>query len=282
MKTLLLQFQWTLYAVCARRRTYIGFAAFLFFDLMVLGMMQAENLRDAARHFYLKSRQFSAAENFSGLTIAHFVLERSLDFLAPLFLALVAGDAVAKEVEDGTMSMALSRPVTRFRVLVLKWMACGLYTFAFTFFLAGVALACGLIDQGSGNLLAALPDTRVPVVHAFSAGLMRFAIAVPFLGWSLLTVTSIAFLFSCCDMKPLSATVATVSFVFADRFFHDMPIFKVFRPWFLTTRLESWIRVYEPQIPWMALMKNSALLLAINVALVTLAWLVFRKRDIKP
>ena len=123
MRLPLRQLGWTLRAMAARRRTWLGFAAFLFLDLVVLGMMQSESLREAARHFYLKDRRFATPENFSGLTVAHFILTQSLGWLAPLFLALVAGDAVAREVEDGTMRMALARPVSRVRVLLLRWIA---------------------------------------------------------------------------------------------------------------------------------------------------------------
>jgi ABC-2 type transport system permease protein len=282
MKLLLRQFAHTLIALCARRRTYIGFAAFVFFDLVIVGMLQAENLRDAARHFYLKNRGYSAPENFSGLTIAHFVLSRSLEWLGALFPALIAGDMVAKEVEDGTMRMTLSRPVSRWRVLALRWVGCATYTCVFAFFVALVALACGFVDQGTGNLLVALPDDRGLVLYAPGPGVVRFALAIPFQAIALLTITSLAFLFSCTAMKPLAATVVTVSFVFADRFIREMPIFKVFRPWFLTTRLDAWIRIYEPEIPWGELWKTSLTLLALDVICLVVACRLFARRDLKP
>jgi len=278
----LIQLWWTQRTVLARRRTYIGFGAIVLFDLVVLGMMQSENLRDAARHFYLRHPRFASPENFSGLTIAHFVLSQSVILLGSLYLALVAGDIVAKEVEDGTMGMTLCRPISRARILCLRWIACTTYTFALVFFLAGMALICGLIDQGSGNLLVFFPGEKIPALHAFEPGLARYALAVPFQAISLLTITALGFMFSCCRMKPIAATVATLSIYLADSFLHTAPFFRALKPYFITTHMDEWIQVYRPEIPWDFLLRNCALLLSIDLALLALGWWVFRRRDLKP
>src|SRR5262245_56222500 len=99
MMLLLRQFVGVLHALCARKRTYVGFGVVIFLDLFMLGMLQADFLRDAARRHFLKHPGYSDPANFSGLTIAHFILGTSLSWFAMLFPALIAGDVVAKEVE---------------------------------------------------------------------------------------------------------------------------------------------------------------------------------------
>lgn len=282
MNSWLAQLGWTLRTMFARRRTYIGFGAFVVFDLMVLGMMQSENLRDAARHYYLKNPGYSSPENFSGLTIAHFILGQSVTLLGSLCLALVAGDVVAGEVDEGTMRTTLSRPVSRERILLLRWISCVLYTCALVGFLAAMALVCGVIDGGTGNLLVVLPAERRPLLYAFGPGLVRYICAIPFLSVSLLTVTAIGFMFSCTQAKSLTATVATLSFYLTDRFLHDAPFFAVFKPFLLSTLMDEWIGIYRAEIPWSLLTKNCGKLLAIDFALVALGWWSFRRRDLKP
>ena len=70
---------------------------------------------------------------FSGATLGLLMLMWTTFLLGALYLALVAGDVVAKEVEDGTLRMILCRPISRLRVGFLKYSACVLYTFALTF-----------------------------------------------------------------------------------------------------------------------------------------------------
>ena len=91
--------------------------------------------------------------------------------LPGLFLALVAGDMVSKEVEDGTMRMMLCRPVSRWRLGVLKYLACVVYTFALTAFYGLSALAAGTLYQGTGGLFAAWPPVHLFALYEPGPGL---------------------------------------------------------------------------------------------------------------
>jgi hypothetical protein len=51
----------------------------------------------------------------------------------------MAGDIVAKEGEDGHMRLLLARPVSRFRVLLLKYLTCTGYAVFLIQFLAWTA-----------------------------------------------------------------------------------------------------------------------------------------------
>ncbi len=69
----------------------------------------------------IESNGFGFEQYFSGLTLGlHDAVWTAL-LLGGLFLALVAGDVVSKEVEEGTMRMMLCRPVSRWRIGLLKY-----------------------------------------------------------------------------------------------------------------------------------------------------------------
>ena len=55
------------------------------------------------------------------------------------------GDLVAKEVEDGTLRMILSRPITRLRLITVKWVAGVIFAVLLVIVLGGVALAAANI-----------------------------------------------------------------------------------------------------------------------------------------
>src|SRR5206468_4180859 len=111
-----------LWKLFGKKRTYIGFGAFL---LAQNGMLlafrftrwQSEVERMLAGNGYL------AQEYISALTVAVVMLAPQIILLMPLYAALVGGDLVAKEAEDGTLRMILSRPISRLRLLFAKWMA---------------------------------------------------------------------------------------------------------------------------------------------------------------
>ena len=84
-----------------RKRTYIGFGAFILLEAVILMVFQFE----APEKFYrlLIVQQGGAFEEyFSALTLGFIVQAISVGLLGSIYLALVSGDIVAKESEDGT------------------------------------------------------------------------------------------------------------------------------------------------------------------------------------
>lgn len=201
--------------------------------------------------------------------------------LEALFLALVAGDVVSKEVEDGTMRMMLCRPISRTRILVLKILVSALYTIVLTIFVTLVALIGGLLNSGVGGLFVMAPLEGVVAFHNFWPGLLRLLAAIPLLCLSLFTITSIAFCLSCFNMKPSAATVVTLSILFADFILKNIPYFESIRGWFLTMKMTAWVHVFAYRIPWEAMVEDYAWLMATNATLFLIAWQAFSQRDFK-
>src|SRR5688500_3839932 len=127
-----LQLRNELWKLFGKKRTYIGSAMFLLAQGIIILLMQFGQgpyrslIRDIERTGH-QADQFT-----SYLTIATITLTPIAYFLLPLYVALVGGDLVAKEAEDGTLRMILSRPVSRFRLLVLKWVAGAIFAFLLT------------------------------------------------------------------------------------------------------------------------------------------------------
>ncbi|MPN51871.1 hypothetical protein SDC9_199521 [bioreactor metagenome] len=93
----------------------------------------------------LQGNGYLAEEFISALTVAVIMLIPQIILLLPLYASLVGGDLVAKETEDGTLRMILSRPVSRFRLLLLKWIAGIIFCAALVLTLGGTALGFAMI-----------------------------------------------------------------------------------------------------------------------------------------
>lgn len=264
----------------ARKRTFIGFGAFVVFEIAVLFLLQ---LKPVQRKLgaVIENAGFDPAVYLSGPTLGFLIVIWTVFLLEALFLALVAGDVVSKEVEDGSLRLMLCRPVSRGRILLLKGVVSCVYTFALTFFVVVTALAAGILNRGVGGLFAVAPLEGVFAFHDFWPGIWRYFGAAPLLALSLCTVTAIAFFFSCCPMKPSAATVITLSVLFADTILKSIPYFENIRGWFLTTKMTAWVRVFEYHIPWETIIESYAWLIAINATLFLTGWQIFERRDFK-
>lgn len=282
MKRLTAQLNAELLRLFARKRTHIGFGVFALLEIVFLVLLHSEASRRWIERSIDRYADGAFDEYFSALTLAVLILRFSVILLGGLYLALVAGDIVSKEVEDGTLRMLLARPISRLRLLSLKYTSCCLYTGALVAFMGITAFLLGSVARGwGGGLFLAVPEKDVFVLSPFGDGLQRYLSALPFLGLSLLTVSSIGFMLSCYPMKPAAATILTLSVLLSDLILRSIPALSDFEPWFLTTHMSSWIHLFERPVPWTEVGRSYALLLAVNASCFVFGWLGFAGRDLK-
>src|SRR5437899_5029074 len=128
-----------LWKLFGKKRTYIGFGAFLLAqNAMLLGFKFTRWQSDVER--LLAGNGYLASQYLSALTVAVVMLLPQIVLLMPLYAALVGGDLVAKEAEDGTLRMILARPISRFRLLLAKWLAGVIFSVALVAGLGAMAV----------------------------------------------------------------------------------------------------------------------------------------------
>ncbi len=229
----------------------------------------------------VESNGFGFDRYFSGLTLGFMILYWTSLLMGGLFLALVAGDVVSKEVEEGTMRMMLCRPVSRVRIGLLKYFSCVAYTFVLVFFIGLSALAAGVACRGWGGLFAFAPLERVMALYEPNPGLARYLGGLVLLGCSLTTIASLGFLLSCLKMKPAATTIVTISVIFADNIFCNLPFFEDLKPYFITAHLATWINAFHNHIPWRDVAGDLTYLGAVDATFLIVGIVVFAQRDFK-
>lgn len=280
MNSFLRQLGGELHKLFARKRTYIGFGAFLFVELLVMAGFQMPAAQRGFRRM-IERAGYGFEEYFSGLTLAFEMLRWTILLLGALYLALVAGDVVSKEVEEGTMRMMLCRPASRIRVLLVKYASCVIYTFALIFFIGCTALAAATAWRGAGGLFVFAPVERIFALYEFWPGLARYGLALVFMSLSFLTITSLGFMLSCCNMKPAAATIVTLSILFIDMILRTIPYFEDYQQYFLTTHMATWVNAFQTQVPGRQIIKDFAFLFGANATMLIGGMAVFQSRDFK-
>lgn len=164
MSQFLVQLRGELRKLFARKRTYIGFGAFLALEIVILMIFQVPRIQRRWSRM-LENAGYGFDDYFSGTTLAFQMVIWTAFMLGGLYVALVSGDIVAKEVEEGTMRMTLCRPISRVRLGVLKYCACVIYTMVLVAFI-GLSARMGEGWQprqapvGTRNLLQAASEHR--------------------------------------------------------------------------------------------------------------------------
>ncbi len=280
MRLFPLQLRGELWKLFARKRTYLGFAVFLMVEVLILVLWQLPGGQRWMKRM-IEDNGGIFEDYFSGLTLATIMVSMTVFFLGSLFLGLIGGDLVAKEVEDGTMRMTLCRPASRLRVLGVKYAACVIYTFVLVFFIGTTALAAAMLVRGTGGLFVMIPEEKLMVLYDFWPGLLRYCAALPCFALSLLTISTFSFQLSCWNMKPAAATIAAITLFFVDWILHFVPYFETYRPWMMTTHMSTWLNVFRDPVPWQKMVEDYSYLIGLDATFLVLGAVVFASRDFK-
>lgn len=266
----------------ARPRTWMGYGAFLLMEAVILIVFKLPRTQAYMRRM-IEQNGLDFANYYSSLTITFSIMLFSMFMLGSIYFALVAGDIVAKENEDGNLRLVFARPVSRLRLLCVKYVATALYTFTFVFFvgITGYAMAVAAVGR-EGGLFVMEPQMKVFAAYPeWWEGAGRLTLGAAGIGLSMITLSSIAFMFSCFRIKPAAATIVTLSILFVDFILQRFPFFKPYEAWFVTWRMSAWVFLMEHPISWPKIVESYAFLGGLNLTLFVIGWLAFQTRDFK-
>jgi ABC-2 type transport system permease protein len=270
-----------LWKMFAKKRTYIGFVVFLLAHsaiLLIFRFWKGPRL-DMARRLDLMG--FNASKYISNLTMSTLVLILVAITLMPLYVALVGGDLLAKEAEDGTLRMILARPISRFRLALVKWLA----GVVFSIVLALSAGALGVVVASClfppGGLFVLLPWEGGFSVLDPAVGWGRYAAATCIMSVYAASVMGLALMFSCFNIKPAAATILALSVLLTCRIIQELPYFHDLQQWFITYHMNYWMKLFEERIPWAEIVQSLSVLFGFNVTLLIIGCVGFQVRDIK-
>src|SRR5437762_3049986 len=210
-----LQLRNELWKLFAKKRTYIGFLMFLLAQNVIILVFRFTNGPRANMMRTLEGNGYLAQQFISALTVATFMRLLIAYLLLPLYVSLVGGDLVAKEAEDGTLRMILSRPVSRLRLLLLKWLAGAFFSLALVLALGLFGVVFASFWFPWKGLFVFIPGELFSVFDA-AGGLQHYVVAHLMMATKAVTVMGLAFMFSCFNIKPAAATILALSFVFAN------------------------------------------------------------------
>jgi ABC-2 type transport system permease protein len=274
-----LQLRNELWKLFGKKRTYIGFGMFLAAQLIICVLFRYTTATSHLRRMLTGNGY--GLDFISALTIAVIMMVLIAIFLLPLYAALVGGDLVAKEAEDGTLRMILCRPVGRLRLLTVKWLAGLIFSFLLvaTLGLFGAGFA-GIWFPWSG-LFVWFPEQGIFSLFDATTGGQRYLLAHLFLVAEAVTVMGVAFMFSCFNIKPAAATILALSFVFVNFILQQIPYFKDYQTWIVTYHLNLWQFIFDENIPWWKVWQSLSILVGFNASFFVIGASAFQLRDIK-
>jgi len=276
---LALQLRNELWKLFGKKRTYIGFAMFLLAQNAMLLAFRFTHWQSNVERM-LEGNGYLASQYVSALTVAVILLIPQIILLMPLYATLVGGDLLAKEAEDGTLRMILCRPISRLRLLGLKWLAGAIFSASLVLVLGGTALGFARFWFPWQGMFAFVPGIVFNVLDA-ATGLKLYLCAHLFLATNATVMLSLAFMFSCFNVKPAAATILALSVLFVSLVMEGIPFLEEYHHWLLQYHFRSWLLVFAQPAPWARIAESQCILLAVVCTTFVIGAAAFQMRDIK-
>jgi ABC-2 type transport system permease protein len=261
-------YRWELRKLVSLKRTYLGlgFAALMPLVFVIALAARGEPPRDVPFGRY-------ALE--SGLAVPLVLLTFGSYWLFPLITALVSGDIIASEDQNGTLKTILTRSVERGQIFAGKALVALTYTIAALVTMAVVALIAGGVNSGWHSIVS-LSGTRVSVGH----GLLLIAGSFGIYLAPLIALAAIGLLLSTVMRNSAAAVVGTLMFSLILQLIAILPGVGHIKPYLLVNQFFAWHGFLRTPTDW-APIGHAAWVCALwAIPSLVAAYVVFLRRDV--
>ena len=202
-----------------------------------------------------------------------------LPLFMPVAVAVVAGDAIAGEAQDGTLRYVLVRPVGRTRLLVAKLVGVLAFVLLAVVLVAGVAYVVGRSLHGEGSATGAV--TGISGGSLTSQQLVeRTVMSVGYVSLSMLGVAALALFLSTVTDSALGAALGALAFLIASTLLLTLDAAAALQPYLPTRYWLSFVDLFRDPILWRDVVRG-LLLQGVYVAVfLGAAWANFMTKDI--
>ena len=231
-----------LYKIFKRPRTFIAFGVITAIILLVQVAMKFGGEEYVGLVMSGLSGTFDApaGQVLNGYFVCFIILNLLLIHV-PILVALIAGDMISGEANMGTLRLLLTKPVSRVQLLLVKFFAAASYTLILLIWVAILSLLVSIWLFGTNELFVG----RGLEVNILSSSdiLWRYIAAFGFAAVALITVASLAFMFSTFSDNSIGPIVACVSVIIVFTILTQLQIpfyDETVKPWLFTTHMLGW------------------------------------------
>jgi ABC-2 type transport system permease protein len=211
----------------------------------------------------------------NGLFLSFTGLATVVPFFLPLTVGVVSGDAVAGEAQTGTLRYLLTVPVSRARVLAVKYGALVAFAAVASFLVAAVGLVVGWVLFPTGDVTL-LSGTTIPPLTAVG----RAALVALYVTASLAGLAAIGLAVSTFTEVPVGAMATTVVLAITSQILDAIPQLSWLHPWLFSHHWLAFGDLLRDPVPTDAIVDGLVLQAGWIAVALTVAWSRFTTRDI--
>jgi ABC-2 type transport system permease protein len=287
-----------LFKISKRPRTYIAFAAIA----AIVGIFQFAFAADGQSYMDLVLQNvkddfvLEKTKAINGYFMCYIILNTLL-IQVPILVALIAADSISGEANMGTLRMLLTKPISRSKLILVKFAAATIFTFFLLIWMAITALFLSMYIFGIDDMLIFRVKGEESIIMQITQDdvMWRYFAAFGYATIALTVIAALSLLLSIFADNSIGPIIATVCIVIVCTIISNInvPIIdRNVKPYLFTSYLVGWkgffyIGTDAEGFPvkgslenWPAIRKSLLILLGHIVVIVGISIAAFRKKDI--
>lgn len=254
--------------IIGRRRNQMGLLVLAALPVVMAIAIRASNSRRGGPDFF-------SSVTSNGLFLSFAALGVEIALFLPLAIAMLAGDSIAGEANQGTLRYLLTVPVSRARLLLVKATSLAIGALIGVSVVAVAGLVAGIALFGTGPLTT-LSGSQISVLEAFG----RLALAVLYIAAGIAALGVVGLFISTLTEQPIAAMVALVIVTTLAWVLDAVPQVDWLHPWLIVDRWTAFSDVLRDPIYWSEMGRGLVLDAAYALVFGLLAWARFAGKDI--
>jgi ABC-2 type transport system permease protein len=225
------------------------------------------------------NRDFIVDGNILNGYLVLYIILNTLWIHIPVLIVIVTGDLFSSELESGTIRILLTRPISRGKLILAKYISAIIFVLVFMIIWAIVSVLPALLIFGKGDLIVVFNGIQIIEEKEL---LLKYSSAFLFaiLGMSTFAIFSVSV--SVFTRKSLNAILITLGFVVISTLLQTLAptIFKGWESFLITHHLAKWQSLFYSQSGDSEVLTSTIWLLTFSASCVLASFFRFKRLKI--
>ncbi len=269
-----------LFKILKRPRSYIGIVVITAIVILIEAAMYVDGKNYVNFILTQLETTFSIEGKVLSGNLVCYIILQTLIIQMPLLVALVTGDMISGEAASGTLRYILTRPASRAKLLLAKFIAGNIYVLILLLCLGLLALGGGLLLFGDGDLIV-LKSDEIFILREGDI-LWRFFAAFGIAFLSLGVVAAFSMMLSCFTDNSIGPIVSSMAVIILFTIIGslELPVFDAIKPFLFTTHMIVWRNMFDQPLQMDVILTSCIILLAHIFLFLGISLFHFSRKDI--
>ena len=186
---------------------------------------------------------------------------------------------LAGEANSGTFRVLLTRPVSRIKLIISKFLAGWTYTLLLILFMMFLSGIIGLLLFGPGDML--VMTTKISIISSNDI-LWRFGLAYIYGFLCMTTVATLSYFLSALSDNSIGPIIGTIALIIGITIITTVgaPLLRPILPYLFTTHLTSWQKFFNTEFTFSMIGQDVLIQLIYIFVFFIMTLVYFRRKDI--